>query len=102
MNDVEIESVHLTQDLLGFELKDGRVISVPLSFYPTLQQASETQRRNFELYSLSVHWPELDCDIGVEGLLAGAKELPLYAEKSATGRAAALTLNEPPKPYSAP
>ena len=89
MNDVEIEKVHFTQDRLGFELKDGRLISVPLSFYPTLQHASEAQRLNFELYPSSAHWPDLDCDIGVEGMLAGAKELPVYAEKSSVSRAAA-------------
>src|SRR5215210_2096776 len=87
MNDVEIEKVHFTQDRLGFELKDGRLISVPLSFYPTLQHASEAQRLNFELYLSSAHWPDLDCDIGVEGMLAGAKELPVYAEMSADLRA---------------
>ncbi|HMJ91968.1 MAG TPA: DUF2442 domain-containing protein [Candidatus Acidoferrum sp.] len=88
MSDVEIEKVHFTQDRLGFELKDGRLISVPLSFYPTLQHASEAQRLNFELYPSSVHWPDLDCDIGVEGMLVGAKELPVYAEMSADLRAA--------------
>jgi hypothetical protein len=87
MNDVEIEKVRFTQDRLGFELKDGRLISVPLPFYPTLQRASEAQRLNFELYPSSVHWPDLDCDIGVEGMLAGAKELPVYAEMSADMRA---------------
>ena len=87
MNDVEIEKVHFTQDRLGFELKDGRLISVPLSFYPTLQHASEAQRLNFELYPSSVHWPDLDCDIGVEGMLSGAKELPAYVATSSARRA---------------
>ena len=86
-NDVEIEKVNFTQDRLGFELKDVRLISVPLSFYPTLQHASEAQRLNFELFPSSVHWPDLDCDIGVEGMLAGAKELPIYAEMSSDSRA---------------
>lgn len=87
MNDAEIKQVHFTQDRLGFELKDGRLISVPLSFYPTLQRASEAQRLNFELYSSSVHWPDLECDIGVEGMFAGAKELPVYADRAAELRA---------------
>ena len=87
MSDVEIEKVHFTQDRLGFELKDGRLISVPLSFYPTLQHASEAQRLNFELYPSSVHWTDLDCDIGVEGMLAGVKELPMYADRAAELRA---------------
>ncbi|MSU63155.1 MAG: DUF2442 domain-containing protein [Pedosphaera sp.] len=82
MSDVEIEKVHFTQDRLGLELKDVRLISVPLSFYPTLQNASEAQRLNFELSPSSVHWPDLDCDIGVEGMLAGAGELSVYAQRS--------------------
>ena len=82
MNVTEIEKVHVTQDRLGFELKDGRLINVPLSFYPTLHHASEAQRLNFEVYPFSVYWPDLDCDIGVEGLLAGAKELSIYSARS--------------------
>ena len=78
-------------------MKDGRLISVPLSFYPTLQHASEAQRLNFELYPSSVHWPDLDCDIGVEGMLTGAKELPVYAERSSASRAATAALKEAPK-----
>src|SRR6266513_1755081 len=49
MNVAEIEKVHVTQDRLGFELKDGRLISVPLAFYPTLQHASEAERLNYEI-----------------------------------------------------
>ena len=83
MNVAEISKATFTQDRLGFELKDGRTISVPLAFYPTLQYASETQRLNYEIYPFSVHWLDLDCDIGVEGMLSGAKELPIYVERSA-------------------
>ena len=83
MNAAEIENVSFTQSRLGFELKDGRLISVPLAFYPTLLLAGEAQRRNFEIFPFSVYWPDLDCDIGVDGLLAGAKELSVYAGQSA-------------------
>ena len=81
MSEAEIEHVRLTPDHLTFELKDGRVISVPLAFYPTLLRATTAEREEFELCSTSVHWPALDCDIGVEGMLAGARELPLYADR---------------------
>ena len=83
MNVAEISKVTFPQHRLEFELKDGRAVSVSLAFYPTLQHASETQRLNHEIYPFSVHWPDLDCDIGVEGMLSGAKELPLYVERSA-------------------
>ena len=90
MNAAEIEKVSFTQERLGFELKDGRLISVPLAFYPTLLHAGEAQRLNFEVYPFSVYWPDLDCDIGVDGLLAGAKELPVYAAKSVLRPKAAI------------
>ena len=103
MNVSEIEKVCLTAGRLGFDLKDGRHISVPLSFYPTLQHATGAQRMNFEVYPFSVHWPDLDCDIGVEGLLAGARELPAYVARSKDQRdrsaAHAMTLAEDPPPY---
>lgn len=84
MNEAEIERVVFTQDRLAFELKDGRTISVPLTFYPTLLRATPAQRGTFELFPTSIHWPELDCDIGVEGLLAGVQELPVYANRLKT------------------
>ena len=86
MNVAEISKVHFAQDRLGFELKDGRLISVPLAFYPTLQRANEVERLNYEIYPFSVHWPDLDCDIGIEGMLSGAKELPVYVGRSDESR----------------
>ncbi len=103
MNEAEIERVLFTQDRLAFELKDGRTISVPLSFYPTLLRATIVERENFELYPTSVHWPTLDCDIGVEGMLVGAKELPLYARRSmnvrVTRHSVMAALREEPPPH---
>ena len=103
MNEAEIERVVFTPDRLSFELKDGRMISVPLGFYPTLQRATAEDREHFELYPTSVYWPALDCDIGVEGLLAGAKELPLYARRSggvrATRDSTVAALREEPPPH---
>jgi len=63
-------------------LEDGRSVSVPLSFYPTLLLASGRERANFEITHSSVHWPKLDCDIGSECLLRGAKEARKFAQKA--------------------
>ena len=100
MNEAEIERVVFMQDRLAFRLKDGRMISVPLAFYPTLQRAAPEDRENFELYPTSVHWPALDCDIGVEGMLAGARELPVYANRTRSVEASTLALREVPDPKS--
>src|SRR5436309_3566722 len=77
-----ISRVLLDDETLGFHLGDGRFISVPLSFYPTLALATREERRQFEINGSSVYWPLLDADIGVEGLLAGAREHQYYARKA--------------------
>ena len=69
-----ITDVLVNDELLGFHLEDGRFISVPVAFYPTLALATAEERGRFEINGSSVYWPELDADIGVEGLLAGARE----------------------------
>ena len=77
-----ITDVVVNDELLGFHLEDGRFISVPVAFYPTLALATPEERGRFEINGSSVHWPELDADIGVEGLLAGAREHHYYARKA--------------------
>ena len=77
-----ITQVVVNDELLGFHLEDGRFISVPLAFYPTLALATSEERARFEVSGSSVYWPELDADIGVEGLLAGAREHHHYARKA--------------------
>jgi hypothetical protein len=77
-----ISEVVVTEELLGFHLADGRFISVPIAFYPTRALATPEERGRFEISGSSVYWPELDADIGVEGLLAGAREHHHYARKA--------------------
>jgi len=77
-----ITEVVVNEQMLGFHLEDGRFISVPIAFYPTLALAPAPERGRFEISGSSVYWPDLDVDIGVEGLLAGAKEHHYYARKA--------------------
>ncbi|HEV2186163.1 MAG TPA: DUF2442 domain-containing protein [Stellaceae bacterium] len=56
---------------MSVELSDGRTISVPLAWFPRLQDATLAQLENYELSPCGLHWDELDEDISVEGLLAG-------------------------------
>lgn len=77
-----ITEVVANDELLGFHLEDGRFISVPLAFYPTLALAPPAERGKFEISGSSAYWPKLDADIGVEGLLAGAREHHCYARKA--------------------
>ena len=55
------------------ELSDGRTISVPLDWFPRLVHSTTEERRNWRFIGKGqgIHWPDLDEDISVEGLLAG-------------------------------
>jgi len=63
----------LTDDTLSVDLDDGRTISVPLSWYPRLVEASPEERERWRLIGggEGIHWEALDEDISVEGLVAG-------------------------------
>ena len=65
--------VRVTDRALVVELRDGRVVSVPLAWYPRLAEGSPGERRRWELLGpgIGIHWPDLDEDISVEGLLQG-------------------------------
>jgi len=54
---------------------DGRTISVPLDWYPRLVHATPQERDGWRIIGggEGIHWPELDEDISVEGLLAGRR-----------------------------
>jgi hypothetical protein len=77
-----ITDVVVNDELLGFHLEDGRFISVPIAFYPTLALATARERGKVEINGSSVYWPQLDAGLGVEGLLAGAREHHFYARKA--------------------
>jgi hypothetical protein len=67
------KNVKVTADTLIVELRDGRTVSVPLSWYPRLSEGTPSERRRWELIGpgIGIHWPALDEDISVEALLLG-------------------------------
>ena len=67
------KSVSITEDYLIVELRDGRVISTPLIWYPRLQGASPADRAVWEWIGsgIGIHWPMRDEDLGIKGMLAG-------------------------------
>jgi len=69
------QAVNVTEDALTVDLADGRTITVPLAWYPRLLQASPAERGNWRFVGdrEGIHWPDLDEDISVEGLLAGKR-----------------------------
>lgn len=64
--------VCLTDDALVVRLADGRELSVPLAWFPKLQTATPAARAQWRLIGcgISIHWPDLDEDLSVAGLLA--------------------------------
>ncbi len=58
---------------LHVRLADGREIATPLWWYPALLRASHAQRNALELMYSGVHWPELDEDLSIDGMLRGWK-----------------------------
>lgn len=68
-------TVQVTDDTLVVELSDGRTISVPLAWYPHLWYGNPDERMNFEIIGDGeyIHWPDLDEDLSVSGILSGRK-----------------------------
>src|SRR5471030_1467227 len=67
------KDVKVSDRALTVELRDGRSVSVPLEWYPRLAEGRPSERRHWELIGpgIGIHWPDLDEDISVEGLLLG-------------------------------
>lgn len=67
-------SVSVSDEALTVALRDGRTIIVPLDWFPRLASASPAARANHRLIGDGdgVHWPDLDEDVSVSGLLRGA------------------------------
>lgn len=68
------QDVRVSDDELEVWLTDGRRIAVPLVWYPRLLQATAAQRQNWQLLGdgEGIHWPDVDEDLSVEGLLRGS------------------------------
>jgi hypothetical protein len=68
-------NVTVTDDTLSVDLEDGHTISIPIVWYPRLAHGTPEERANFQVSSAGygIHWPDLDEDIGVKGLLLGKK-----------------------------
>lgn len=70
--DARATKVAVQKDLLIVELADGRVLSAPLEWFPRLLSATKAQTSKYRLIAggVGIHWPDLDEDVSVAGLLA--------------------------------
>jgi len=68
-----IERAALDDEALTVHLSDGRILSVPLAWYPRLLHGTPEERADWRLISQGegLHWPDLDEDISVHGLILG-------------------------------
>ncbi|MGR3302097.1 MAG: DUF2442 domain-containing protein [Candidatus Scalindua sp.] len=69
------QKVVFTEDSFVVYLSDGRNISVPIIWYPRLFNGNKQERENYELIGdgEGIHWPDIDEDISVDGILAGRR-----------------------------
>jgi hypothetical protein len=85
MPTAKIVKVMISDDTLTVDLEDGRTIAVPIGWYPRLAYGTPAERAKFQISGAGygIHWPDLDEDIGVEGLILGKKstESPASFEK---------------------
>jgi hypothetical protein len=75
VEEARAQQVTVSEDSLMVDLVDGRTIVVPLVWYPRLWHGTPEERTNFEVIGDSsiIHWPDLDEDLSVAGLLAGRR-----------------------------
>ncbi len=85
--DPRVMTVEVTDDEIIAHLVDGRTISVPLVWSWRLSEATQEQRQHWEILGdgQGVHWPDIDEDISVEGMLYGS---PAHRPRTSTGHEA--------------
>ena len=80
-NNPRAMAVECSDDELRVSLTDGRWLSVPIVWFPRLAHASASERANYELLGdgEGIHWPGVDEDISVAGLIAGQPSVEFRA-----------------------
>lgn len=73
VEDARAVRAEITEDELTVHLEDGRTVVTPLAWYPRLIFATPEERENFRITGpgYGLHWPELDEDLSVRGMLLG-------------------------------
>ncbi|HQY90344.1 MAG TPA: DUF2442 domain-containing protein [Caldilinea sp.] len=73
VQNLAIQEVKIAEDTLTVELSDGRSISAPLAWYPRLWHGTADERQQWRLIGRGegIHWPDLDEDISLLGLIRG-------------------------------
>lgn len=72
---ISAKAVTFDENCMWVELNDGRILGVPLAWFPRLLHATAEQHAHVEISLRGLHWDELDEDISVEGLLVGRGDM---------------------------
>jgi hypothetical protein len=85
IQEARAQSVTVSDEALSVDLVDGRTVIVPLVWFPRLWHGSKEERENFEIFGdgAYIHWPDLDEDLTIAGLLEGKRsgETPTSLKK---------------------
>ena len=75
LREVRARSLEIHEDTLVVDFVDGRTMTIPIVWYPRLWYGSAEERMHFELLDEGryIHWPDLDEDLSVDGLVAGRR-----------------------------
>ena len=73
IEDSRVSNIRIDAKKISVELLDGRTLIVPILWFPRLMSGTKDERNNWQIIGdgEGIHWPDLDEDISVEGLLAG-------------------------------
>lgn len=71
IEELRINSLTVAQNELTAEISDGRIVSIPIAWFPKLAGAPDKQLKNFEISpsGYGVHWPEIDEDISIKSFI---------------------------------
>jgi hypothetical protein len=82
-SDVRAAAVRFDDDAMWVELDDGRILGVPLAWFPRLLHGKPTERAEVRISPSGLHWEKLDEDISIQGLLAGRGDRTLLKQRAA-------------------
>lgn len=77
------KSVRFDRDSMWVELADGRVLGVPLAWFPRLLQATPVERNACRISARGLHWEALDEDVSIAGLLNGLGDQTSHRSRAA-------------------
>ncbi len=72
IEELSILNISIADDKITAEISDGRVVSIPMAWFPRLVKASQQQQQKFEISpsGYGIHWPEVDEDISIKSFVA--------------------------------